>query len=249
MMPVSARTETYAVFLDIDGTLLDIAPSPQAVVVPADLVESLTRLQEALDGALAFVSGRTLGEIDHLLAPLHTAAAAEHGAVVRLPNGEIEEAHVEVPPEWRTVLSQLADQHPGVLIEEKAHSIVTHYRLAPDAEPIVRRTMTEIAAGAADRFEVLPARMAYELCGRNVSKGAAVRRLMTIPPFAGRKPIYVGDDVTDEPAIAAAQEAGGLGLHVAHDFGGQPDKVRTWVKSLVEPDPATRIAADFGIAN
>lgn len=246
-MPVSARTETYAVFLDIDGTLLDIAPSPQAVFVPAGLIDSLMRLYDALDGALAFVSGRTLGEIDRLFAPLHTAAAAEHGAIVRLPNGAFEEAHVEVPPEWRTALGQLADQHPGILIEEKAHSIATHFRLAPEAEPIVRQAVHEIAASASDRFDVLPARMAYEICGRGVSKGAAVRRLMRIPPFAGRKPVYIGDDVTDEPAITAAQEAGGRGLHVARDFSGQPDKVRTWVKSLVEPDPATRIAADFGM--
>lgn len=246
-MPVSARTESHAIFLDIDGTLLDIAPSPQAVVVPAGLVQSLTRLRETLGGALAFVSGRALGEIDRLFAPLHTAAAAEHGAVVRLPNGAIEEAPVKVPPAWRTVLSQLADRYPGVLIEEKAHSIVTHYRLAPEAEPVVRRTVSAIAAGVPG-FDVLPARMAYEICGRDVSKGAAVRRLMTIPPFAGRKPIYIGDDVTDEPAIAAAQEAGGLGLHVARDFNGQPSRVRSWVKSLVEPDLATRIAADFGFA-
>jgi trehalose 6-phosphate phosphatase len=246
-MPVNARTATYAIFLDIDGTLLDIAPSPQAVVVPAELVESLAQLRAAVGGALAFVSGRTLGEIDSLFAPLHTAAAAEHGAVVRLPDGEIEEARVEVPAQWRRLLARLADQHPGVLIEEKAHSIVTHYRQAPGAESIVRRTVNEIAASADDRFEVLPARMAYELCGRDVSKGAAVRRLMKTPPFAGRKPVYVGDDVTDEPAIAAAQEAGGLGLHVDRDFNGQPDQVRRWVKSLVKPDPATRIAADFGI--
>lgn len=248
-MPVSARTVSYAVFLDIDGTLLDIAPSPQAVVVPSDLMESLTQLRETVDGALAFVSGRTLGEIDRLFAPLRTPAAAEHGAVVRLPSGDIEEAHVAVPPEWRTRLSQLADQHPGVLIEEKAHSIVAHYRQAPDAESIAHRTVSEIAAGASNRFEVLPARMAYEICGRNVSKGAAVRRLMRVAPFAGRKPIYVGDDVTDEPAIAAAQETGGLGLHVVRDFNGQPARVRAWIKSLSEPDPATRIAADFGIAS
>lgn len=246
-MPVSTRTVTYAIFLDIDGTLLDIAPSPQAVIVPDGLVESLRDLRQAVDGALAFVSGRTLGEIDRLFAPLRTAAAAEHGAVVRLPSGDIEEARVAVPPEWRTLLAQFADRHPGVLIEEKTHSIVTHYRQAPEAEPIVRQTVSELAAGASD-FEVLPARMAYELCGRDISKSAAVRRLMQIPPFAGRKPIYVGDDVTDEPAIAAAQKAGGLGLHVARDFDGQPSKVRSWVRSLVEAAPATRIIADFGIA-
>lgn len=247
-MPVSASTETYAVFLDIDGTLLDIAPSPQAVVVPAGLTEALIRLHDALDGALAFVSGRKLDDVDRLFAPLRTAVAAEHGAIVRLPDGKVEEANVVVPQAWGTMLKQLAARHPGVLIEEKAHSIVAHYRLAPEAEPIVRQAVNEIAASASDCFDILPARMAYELCGRDVSKGAAVRRLMRIAPFAGRKPIYIGDDVTDEPAIAAAQQAGGLGLHVARDFAGQPTRVRTWVKSLVESGPPLRLAVDFGAA-
>ncbi|MEZ5786461.1 MAG: trehalose-phosphatase [Xanthobacteraceae bacterium] len=243
-MPVSERIETLAVFLDIDGTLLDIAPSPQAVIVPAGLIDALMRLHDSLAGALAFVSGRPLVEIDRLFAPMHIPAAAEHGAVVRLPDGKVEEANIAVPKAWRTALKQLAAQHPGIFIEEKAHSIVTHYRLAPDAEPIVRQAVHQIAAGALDRFDVLPARMAYELCGRDVAKGAAVRRLMRIPPFAGRKPIYVGDDATDEPAIAAVQETGGLGFHVARDFNGQPERVRAWIRSLVEP-PA-RTAADSG---
>jgi trehalose 6-phosphate phosphatase len=233
-MLVKAPLERSAVFLDIDGTLLDIAPTPQTVRVPAGLIDSLTRLHRALGGALAFVSGRRLDDIDALFAPLRMVAAAEHGAILRLPGGRVEETDIAIPAEWRTDLARFARAHPGVLIEEKKHSIVAHYRLAPAAEPAARRIADALAAGEADRFHVLPARMAYEICSREVSKAAVMRRLMTIAPFSGRLPVFVGDDVSDEPAIAAAKQAGGLGLHVARDFGGEPARVRAWVSALAD---------------
>lgn len=230
-LPTSDR---WTVFLDVDGTLLDIAPTPHAVRVPEGLVATLTRLRESLDDALAFVSGRSLDEIDQLFTPLRTAVAAEHGAIVRLPDGRMEETDVTVPAEWRAALADLAQKHRGVLIEEKRHSIAVHFRLAPEAEPVVRHAVDALVADAADRFDVLPARMAFEIRGRGVSKAAAVRRLMQAHPFAGRLPLYIGDDVTDEPAIAAARELGGLGLHVGRDFGGEPANVRSWIGTLID---------------
>lgn len=242
-MLMNAPAGKWAAFLDVDGTLLDIAPSPDAVSVPADLVTDLMRLRDTLDGALAFVTGRKLADIERFFPSLNAIVAAEHGAIIRLPDGRFEEAHVDVPAAWRESLARLAAEHPGVLIEEKKHSIVAHFRLAPDAEPVVRRTVDSLVAGAADQFHIMPAKMAFELCSRNVSKGAAVRRLLDIAPFTGRQPVYIGDDVTDEPAIAAAREAGGLGLHVVHDFGGEPAKVRAWIKALAD-GAAASLASD-----
>lgn len=231
-MLVKAPLARSAVFLDVDGTLLDIAPTPQSVQVPPGLVDSLTRLRMALDGALAFVSGRRLDDLDRLFAPLCLIAAAEHGAILRGPDGRVEEADIVISAEWRRRLAQFAQAHSGVLIEEKKHSIVVHYRLAPEAEPAARRAADALAASDAERFHVMPAHMAYEICSREVSKGAALRRLMAIQPFVGRQPVFVGDDVTDEPAIAAAKQAGGTGLHVARDFDGDPAQVRAWIAAL-----------------
>lgn len=226
--------DAWTVFLDIDGTLLDIAATPQSVVVPAGLLRDLARLREGLGGALAFVSGRSLDDIDRLFAPLVLPAAAEHGAIVRLPDGQIEEVDVVVPSAWRASLARLAIEYPGVLVEEKRHSIAVHFRQAPNAEYASRAAVDTLVAGAPDRFHVLPARMAFEIRGRRVSKEAAVRRLMNTIPFSGRRPIYIGDDVTDEPAIEAAQDLGGLGLHVDRNFDGEPARVRAWIGTLVK---------------
>jgi len=229
-------TGLWTVFLDVDGTLLDIAPTPHAVRVPEGLVAMLMRLRENLGDALAFVSGRTLDDIDQLFAPLRIAAAAEHGAIVRLPDGRVEEADVAIPPAWRTALVDLTKRKRGILIEEKRHSIAVHFRLAPEAEPLVRQAVDALVAEAPDRYDVLPARMAFEIRGRGVSKAEAVNRLMQASPFAGRRPLYIGDDVTDEPAIAAARELGGVGLHVGRDFGGEPANVRSWIGTLIDED-------------
>lgn len=242
-LPTSGR---WTVFLDVDGTLLDIAPTPHAVRVPEGLVATLTRLRENLDEALAIVSGRSLDEIDQLFAPLRTAVAAEHGAVLRLPDGSIEEAEVAIPVQWRATLADLAQKHRGVLIEEKRHSIVAHYRLAPEAEPIVRQAVDALVADAPDRFDVLPARMAFEIRGHGVSKATAVKRLMQTSAFTGRLPLYIGDDVTDEPAIAAARELGGFGLHVTRDFGGEPANVRAWIGTLIDEVPLEAPPLDSG---
>lgn len=228
----SLTDTSLAFFLDLDGTLLDIAPTPAAVHVPDGLVTTLSQLRDRVGGALAIVSGRSLIDIDRLLAPLHMVAAAEHGAVVRLPDGRIEETEVVVPPAWISSLDATVSRVPGALVERKPHAVVVHYRQAPAAEARLRHAVDVLVATAPDRFEVLPARMAFEIRGRGISKEAAVHRLLQEAPFAGRLPVYVGDDVTDEPAIDAAIALGGRGLHVAHAFGGTPDAVRRWLAAL-----------------
>jgi trehalose 6-phosphate phosphatase len=223
----------WALFLDIDGTLLDIAPRPDAVVVPESLPETLHAVSGRLDGALALVSGRALEVIDELLSPLRLPAAAEHGAIIRLPDGAVQTCVPRgVPQSWREHLRAETKDWTGVLVGEKRTSVAIHYRLAPERENDVRALVMRIVAED-PAFEVLPARMAFEIRPRGADKGTAIRRFLEIAPFQGRMPVFVGDDVTDEDGFAAVREAGGLALHVARDFGGEPANVRGWLKTYL----------------
>jgi trehalose 6-phosphate phosphatase len=228
------RAENMALFLDLDGTLLEIAATPDAVVVPEDLVADLRAAFDVLGGAVAIVSGRRLAEIDLLLKPLLLPAAGEHGASIRMPDGQREDIQRKVPEEWIENLFGLQQAHPGVLIERKLHSVVAHFRNAPHHAELVRRYVEDLVGGDPERFEALPGKMVFEIRSRNVNKGSAVHRLMQTGPFYDRKPVFVGDDVTDEDGFEAAVELGGMGLHVAKSFSGQPREVRRWLKQIAQ---------------
>jgi trehalose 6-phosphate phosphatase len=232
--PPSLALDAMALFLDLDGTLLEIAATPSAVVVPPDLPTDLAAVSVALGGALAIVSGRTLGEIDHFLVPLHLPAAAEHGAIIRLPNGARDELDAKVPETWARDLHAMQSLHAGVLIEHKAHSLVAHFRNAPGAEESLRRAAEACVARDREHFEILTGKMMVEIRPVSARKGRAVRHFMAAPPFHGRTPVFIGDDVTDEDGFDAAVKLGGVGLHVAESFGGSPLEVRRWLKRLVQ---------------
>ncbi len=224
----------WALFLDLDGTLLDIAPTPDSVVVPQDLVADLTFASRALGGALAIVSGRALETIDRLMAPLQLPVGSEHGAVIRLPNGFYDEVELTVPKEWAAAIQDFAARSPGVLIEAKHHNIVAHYRNAPAQEPKLHDLIRNLVARDPDNFEMLEAKMAFEIRARKVSKARPVHALMNVAPFAGRTPVFVGDDKTDEDGFRAAIESGGIALDVAAAFAGQPARVRNWLKRFAD---------------
>jgi trehalose 6-phosphate phosphatase len=221
----------WALFLDIDGTLIDIAPTPDAVEVPETLAPALAAASAQLGGALAIVSGRSLIEIDRLMAPLRLPCVGEHGAVIRYPDGAVDRADASraVPAAWRARLREATGDWDGVLVEEKVFSVAVHYRLAPPREQEVRALVDAVVAESAADFEVLPASMAFEIRRRGLTKALAVETFMAQPPFAGRVPVFVGDDVTDEDGFRAARAMGGLGLHVKQVFGGQPSEVRRWL--------------------
>jgi trehalose 6-phosphate phosphatase len=222
-----------ALLLDLDGTLLDIAPSPTEVRVPPTLPDVLRRLRARLGGALAVVSGRTIESVAALLPGLGLAIAGEHGGAIRLADGlPIERGMLpEVPPDWREAAHGLAASFPGVLFEPKPHGFVLHFRQAPGAGPALAAALADLLAGSPERFVLLPAAMAWEVRPRGVNKGRAVRELLRRPPFAGRSPVFVGDDTTDEDGIRAAREAGGLGFMVDQTFGDAAG-VRAWLASL-----------------
>ncbi|HVE22929.1 MAG TPA: trehalose-phosphatase [Acidocella sp.] len=219
-----------ALFLDIDGTLIDLAPTPDAVIVPPGLPATLRQLGARLSGALAILSGRKLSDIDHLLEP-GLACAAEHGMMIRTPDGVVT-SQVQRPAgyaHWLKVFNRYAKEMPGLLVEEKEFSLVLHYRRAPEHEEELRNLVHQLLADS-DDATLLPAHCAFELKPRGGNKGDALAGFMSITPFAGRRPIFIGDDVTDEPAIAKANELGGAGLHVKRDFGGNTEAVRDWLR-------------------
>ena len=232
-LPERAALGDWAIFLDLDGTLLDLAPRPDAVRVPEDLAESLDALRRSCDGAVAILSGRPLDTIDHFLRPLRLPAAAEHGAVLRRADGSIDPSDTAaiVPVAWRNAIRAMIGGWPGALMEEKPHGFAVHYRANPGLESEVSAALRQVAA-ADDDFEVLPATMAREIRHRMAHKGNALCRLMETAPFADRRPLFIGDDVTDEDAIRAAEQLGGRGLRVDEWFDGAPARVRGWLKEL-----------------
>jgi trehalose 6-phosphate phosphatase len=226
----------WALFLDLDGTLLDIAAAPDKVVVPACLIDVLERLSVALGGALAVVSGRKLHNLDRLLSPLRIPVAAEHAAVIRLPSTRIDRLSVRrrPPQAWIKQLRQAVSSWDGVLVEEKTYSVALHYRLAPHRSGTVRKLAMSLVRAAPNRFELLEAKQAFEVRPKGITKARAVEILMEQHPFRGRFPVFVGDDVTDEDGIEIAHRFGGLGLKVDAAFGGQPRAVRDWLKRAAD---------------
>ncbi|GGG47794.1 hypothetical protein GCM10010964_38960 [Caldovatus sediminis] len=219
-----------ALFLDFDGTLVEIAPTPDAVRVPPALLSVLGRLARRLDGALAVVSGRPMRDLDRFL-PLPVVKVGDHGAALRLgPGAPVIGPHLPLPPpEWRARAAALAERFPGALLEEKAHGFVLHYRLAgPEAGEAARELLSALVAEQPERFALLAARKAWEVRPRGVSKASAVAALMTRPPFAGRVPVFVGDDATDEEGMAEARSGGGIGLRLQDAFG-TPARLRAWL--------------------
>lgn len=232
LMDIAA--DRICLFLDLDGTLIDIAPRPDAVVVPGDLVSLLEQLRQRLNGAVAVVSGRPLSDLTRLLADCPVPLVAEHGAVFQMPAEYPERPcrQYAVPPAMAGFVRQQIEGLEGVLLEEKQSCMTVHFRLAPEQEGRVRAVL-EQAVKRWPAFRITGAKMALELRPRGLDKGSAVRQLMRHPPFQGRIPIFIGDDITDEDGIRACLLMGGKGLRVPGDFGGGPAAVRDWLRSLV----------------
>jgi trehalose 6-phosphate phosphatase len=236
--PADARQ--CAILLDIDGTILDIAPTPRDVSVPPTLRHTLARLQELTGGALALVSGRLLADIDLIFAPLKLAAVGGHGAELRsMPNTEPQRLAASLSPELRRRLARLTGLGPGILVEDKGYSLALHYRLAPELAPALQAAVVAICdqmpAGTVD---VLPGKAVVEVKPVRVGKASAVVELMKHAPFRGRRPIFIGDDVTDEPVFGAIAQFGGLGFSVGRIVAGvdghfsRPEQVRTWLEEI-----------------
>jgi trehalose 6-phosphate phosphatase len=240
---LAQRLDQCAVLLDIDGTLLDLAPTPRQVWVPPDLATTLNRLLEKTSGALALVSGRSLNDIDLIFAPELFPAVGGHGAEMRLTT-EGEAVATRAPPmdkELKRRLAAIAKLSPGILLEDKGYSLALHYRLAPHAEKAIYEAVSLIRADLPEAaIEVMPGKCVCEIKHSGFSKASGVIELMRHQPFKGRRPIFVGDDITDESVFAIMPDFGGLAFSVGRratgvtDHFDEPREVRQWLAELVD---------------
>jgi trehalose 6-phosphate phosphatase len=223
-----------ALLLDMDGTLIDLAPAPDAVTVPSGLPDTLIALRKALGGALAIVTGRPIETVDRLFGDAPGAVAGEHGGAIRHAAGAaIERVDLPSPSaHWLAAAETLVQSHPGALLERKARGFALHYRAAPEARDVFHSALTALLA-TAPGFELHPAHMLWEVRPLGADKGRAVAALMQRPPFAGRLPIFIGDDVTDEDGMREARKRGGAGYRVDAVFR-DPDGVRSWLHRSAE---------------
>ena len=244
-----------AVLLDIDGTLLDLAPTPREVWVPPGLAETLTGLLRRTSGALALVSGRSLNDIDLIFAPVQFPGVGGHGAEMRLAI-DSEAVATHAPPmdkELKMRLAAIAKLSPGILLEDKGYSLALHYRLAPHAEKAIYEAVSLIRADLPNApIEVLPGKCVCEIKHAGFNKASGVLELMKHEPFKGRRPIFIGDDVTDETVFAIMPDLHGLAFSVGRQAQGvaghfdEPSDVRAFLAELLEDDVAMRAGCNEG---
>jgi trehalose 6-phosphate phosphatase len=244
---VLANAAEWALFIDIDGTLLDMAPRPDAAVVPAGLVQTLAGMMERLCGAVALVTGRRVADADRFFEPLRLVTSGVHGSEARnTPGGPIELLAAPAPRGLLRAAHAVAGLSPAILVEEKGAGVAVHYRDAPQLLPAIERSLTRIVLEW-DSYTLRAGRKVLELVPKAHSKGTGLGALMRLPAFSRRRPVMIGDDHGDEPAMRVAQRMGGLALRVAGeyfdrdsaDFDGAAS-VRSWLSLLARRDTAPR---------
>lgn len=212
--PPPDAADDWAWFLDVDGTLIDIAPTPSAISMPAEMPPLLQRLADAHDGAVALVSGRGLDNLLQLVAPFDPPAAGLHGLEWRDAAGTVRRLTVPAGlDDIRMRLRHEAEHFTGLLLEDKGSAVALHYRLAPHLAGHVLQTV-RAALFDHPEFGLVAGKMVVEVKPKGADKGAAVASFMQTPPFTGRRPVFVGDDVTDEDGFAAANRLGGVSVLV-----------------------------------
>jgi len=235
--------DSPALFLDFDGTLVDIVARPDLTQASPQLIKMLGQIYRSLDGALAIVTGRPLADLDKLLTPLILPAAGIHGIEHRDSSGHIEpRCQASMPDAARSQIKTLAASDSRLVLEDKGYSLGLHFRQVPELEQTVRSMFDDIRATLGESFCVQNGKMVLELRPTGIDKGSAIDKFMSEAPFAGRQPIFIGDDVTDEDAFAAINDRHGISVKV-----GKPDAnsaaqftlrdvadVHTWLERLIQ---------------
>lgn len=232
--------DRIAILLDVDGTILDLAPTPSQVEVPVKLRATLTKLLQRTKGALALVSGRSLADIDRIFAPLKLPAIGGHGVEIRrTPGSPATHPPLSIDTQLKEELIAVADD--GVLVEDKGYSIALHYRQAPERGGALREAVSAIVGEHPDSgVEILPGKRVIEVKPERFTKGTGIRHLMHDSPFRGRVPFFIGDDVTDETAFAVLPQFAGIGYSVGRPFKGvsgvfaDADAVRDWLDHVLD---------------
>jgi trehalose 6-phosphate phosphatase len=237
---VLASPHQWALFIDIDGTLLGMAPTPDAVSVPPGLVALLERLLSGLDGAVALLTGRRIADADRLFAPLALVAAGVHGTEMRYQRrGPIDELAPPIPPSVVQAMANISHVIAGTLVEQKGAGLAVHYRNAPLARHGLESELAAIVAASSYDLVLRQGRKVLEAVPKGFSKGTALMQLASQPPFAGRRPVMIGDDVGDEAALSVAEQLGGMALRVAGEHFGKDTAdfdsvgdVRAWLEAV-----------------
>ena len=238
--PDNLQPSTLALFLDVDGTLLDIEDHPAGVQATPSLVELLARLSVGLDGALSLISGRPVADIDRIFAPARFAAAGAHGAELRLhPDDPVSSPQVSLPASILGQLRAFAGSEPGLLLEEKRSGVSLHFRRAPQLEEQCTAFVHRLLPDIERDFRLIAGKMVFEFAPIDHNKGAAIGEMMLRHPFAGRSPVFVGDDVTDEDGFRAVNALAGITIRVGGIQGSEaayslPDvaAVHRWLESI-----------------
>jgi trehalose 6-phosphate phosphatase len=240
LQPPVPRNRACCLFLDIDGTLLDFAPTPDQVRIDDSLLDLLGNLDRACAGAVAFVSGRSIHDIDGLFEPLCLAAAGVHGCERRDARGRLLRPYFETAGlhELRSRLDPLVQRLDGTLVEDKRFGIAIHYRAAPHLEGPLRAGLGRLVALIPAGFQMLDGDHVIEIKPASHNKATAVDAFMHEEPFAGRLPVFIGDDLTDQDGFAAVRKFDGMAIGVGHDTGAEwqlpnPLAVRRWLESFL----------------
>jgi trehalose 6-phosphate phosphatase len=231
-----------ALFLDVDGTLLDLAARPEDVVTPPGLVATLAGAERKLAGALALISGRSIEDIDRLFAPLRLRVSGVHGAEIRFdPDASTTPtAATRLPQSLLTALRRAVEPFPGVFVENKRFSYTVHYRLAPSAEQPLRIIVKQLVDALPTAVDVMDAHCAIEIKSPCFNKGGAIAAFLSTSTFGGRTPIFVGDDTTDESGFALVSARGGFAYSVGRPRPGAmnafsgPRAVRAWLAEFAD---------------
>jgi trehalose 6-phosphate phosphatase len=209
-------SDDYALFLDFDGTLVELAPRPQDVVVAPGLGVTLETLRDRFGGALALVSGRPIATLDEFLAPHRFDAAGLHGVEMRR-SGVFAARATDHEPELRELVDRFrafVEPRPGLLLEDKGRSVALHWRLAPDLESEVVEEAAAALESLGSRWRLQAGKSVLEILPAFASKAGAGHEFLESEPYRGRRPVFVGDDVTDEHGFEAVLERGGLAIRI-----------------------------------
>jgi trehalose 6-phosphate phosphatase len=233
-----------ALFLDLDGTLLEFAERPDLVEVSVELRSLLPRLANLRDGGVAIVSGRTIADLDRILAPHRFAVAGTHGSQRRDSAGIERQpsADSEGLAPARAAIEKFEAAHDGLVVEDKSISISLHYRLRPDLAAEIAALADEFEQTLTGDYVLMRGKMVIEILPAGVDKGSAIREFMNEAPFAGATPVFIGDDVTDEAGFAVVNELGGVSIKVNHGetvAGWRLDDVRAvhdWLDAVLPRD-------------